>query len=117
MKKHQYAILSLTALVAIGCTAVAPTEYYRPAGSVAAPYRLDGEYDPKVGLGGEVTININDEEVIQERLPVFSNTAEMSGEYAGKPILVQLTKVQTFKSRYLRADITIDDERAISLTF
>ncbi len=117
MKKLSLLFLSVTALAVIGCTTIAPTEYYRPSGSMEKPYRLGGQYDPNVGLAGEVTITINDEPVIQERVPLFSNTAELSGEYAGKPVLVQLTKVRNFESKYIRADVTIDTERAASLTF
>jgi hypothetical protein len=117
MKKLNLLFLSLTALAVIGCTTIAPTEYYRPAGSVEKPYRLGGQLDPTAGWAGEVTITINDEPVIQERVPFFANTAELSGEYNGKPVLVQLTKVRTFESKYIRADVMIDKERAASLTF
>jgi hypothetical protein len=117
MKKLERIFLSAAALAVIGCTTIAPTEYYRPAGSVEKPISLGGQYDPNVGLAGEVTITINGEPVIEERVPLFSNTAELSGEYAGKPVLVQLTKVRTFESKYIRADVMIDDERAASLTF
>jgi len=109
-------IISLLTLAIVGCTTTAPTEYYRSADAPETVYRIGGEYDPNVGWG-EVTITINDESVIVERLPAFSNTAELTGDYAGKPVLVQLTKVRTFKSKYLRADVTIDKERAASLTF
>lgn len=117
MKTLKPLLLSVTALALIGCTTIAPTEYYRPAGSVEKPYRIGGQFDPNVGLAGEVTITINGEPIIQERVPLFSNMSELAGEYAGKPVLVDLIKVRNFESKYIRADVTIDDERAVSLTF
>lgn len=117
MNKKTVLILSLFTLVIVGCTTTAPTEYYRSADALETVYRIGGEYDPNIGWAGEVTIIINDESVIVAKLPAFSNTAELTGEYAGKPVLVQLTKVRTFESKYLRADVTIDQERAASLTF
>ncbi|MGJ8638524.1 MAG: hypothetical protein ACSHYA_03950 [Opitutaceae bacterium] len=110
-------ILTLLTLIVVGCTTTAPTEYYRPASAAETVYRIGGEYDPNIGWAGAVTITINDESVIREKLPAFSNTAELSGEYAGKPVRVQFTKVRNFKSKYLRADVTIDKEQAVSLTF
>lgn len=110
-------ILALLTLTAVGCVTKAPTEYYRPAGVAEAVYRIGGEYDPNISWAGEVTITINDEAVIREKLPAFSNTAELSGVYQGKDVLVQLTKVRTFKSKYLRADVMINQEPAASLTF
>lgn len=112
MKTLNQLFLSVTVR---GCTAIGPTEYYRPAGSVEKPYRIGGQFDPNVGLADEITIN--DEPVIQERVPLFSNTAYLAGEYAGKPVLLDLIKVRNFESKYIRADVTIDDERAVSLTF
>jgi hypothetical protein len=117
MKKTTPFMLTLFTLVIVGCTTTAPTEYYRPANAADTVYRIGGEYDPNVGWAGEVTITINDEAVIRERLPAFTNTAELSGEYAGKPVQVLLTKVRTFKSKYLRGDVRIDNERTVSLTF
>ena len=117
MRKTTAIILSLFALVIVGCTTIAPTEYYRSADALESVYRIGGKYDPNISWAGEVTITINDESVIVEKLPAFSNTAELTGEYEGKTVLVQLTKVRTFKSKYLRADVTIDQERAASLTF
>ena len=117
MQKTPLIALSIVGLAVIGCTTVAPTEYYRPVGSVEKPYRLSGQFDPNEGLAGEVTITVNDEPIIKERLPVFSNTAEMAGEYKGKPVLVYVTRVRNFSSNYLRADVIINKERAVSLTF
>lgn len=117
MKYKTHLILALLSLAMIGCTTIAPVEHYRSADEAETLYRVGGEYDPNVGWAGEVTITINDEPVIEGRLPAFSNLAEMTGDYAGKPVLVQFTKVRTFKSKYLRADVSIDNERAVSLTF
>ena len=117
MSKKTPLILSLIALAAIGCTTVAPVEYHRPADATATVYRIGGEYDPNIGLAGEVSIMIDEQTVVTEELPAFWNGVEFSGVYQGRSVFVQLTKVRTFGSRYLRADVTIDGERAASLTF
>jgi len=107
----------LLSAVLVGCTTVAPTEYHRPADARETVYRIGGEYDPDVSWAGEVTITINDESVVKEKLPAFANTAEVMSEYRGKPVEVQFTKVRTLNSKYIRADVRIDDEWAASLTF
>jgi hypothetical protein len=117
MRKTIPLILSLLVLGIIGCTTTAQTEFYRPPGSMDEPYRIGGKMDPMSGWAGEVYITINDELVIQKKLPAFTNTTEVIGEYEGKSVIVLLTRVQTFGSNYVRADVTIGSERAASLTF
>lgn len=117
MRTNTPLILILFTLVVAGCTTTAPTEYYRPADAPETVYRIGGEYDPNTGWAGEVTITVDDETILREKLPPFSNTAELVGTFEGMPVLVQLTKIRTFKSKYLRADVTIGGERAASLTF
>lgn len=117
IKKILPLILSILTLAVVGCTTSAQTEFYRPAGSAEAPYRIGGQLDPNTGLAGEVSITINETVVIREKLPPFTNTSELSGEYAGQSVLVVLTKVRSFGSKYVRADVTIGNERAASLTF
>jgi len=117
MRKNTVLIICLLTLVFVGCTTTAPTEYYRPSEALETEYRIGGQFDPKVGWAGEVTITIDDEPIIVEKLPFFSNTLELKGEYAGSAVLVQLTKVRTFGSKYIRADVVINKERAASLTF
>ena len=107
----------LLLLFAVGCATIAPTEYHRPAHAVDTVYRIGGEFEPNTGLAGEVIITIDDEEVIRGKLPALSTTAEFLGEYQGQDVLVELTKVRKIGSKYLRADVTIGNERAASLTF
>lgn len=73
--------------------------------------------DPMSGWAGEVFITVNGQHVIQKKLPAFTNTTEVEGEFEGKSVLVVLTRVQTFGSNYVRADVMIGSERAASLTF
>lgn len=117
MKTKTPLILILFTLAVVGCTTTAPSEYYRSADRPETVYRIGGEYDPSIGWAGEVTITIDDEPILREKLPPFSNTAELVGTFQGMPVLVQLTKVRTFESKYLRADVTIGEEWAASLTF
>lgn len=117
MNKLTPLILSILVIAVVGCSTTAQKEYYRPKDSVGERYRIGGKLEPCIVGAGELSITINDEPIIQERLPAFANTAEVSGEYEGKPVLVSLTRVHNFGSRYVRADVSIGDERAASLAF
>lgn len=117
MKKIIPLTLSILFFMLVGCTTTAQTQFYRPAGSVAEPYRIGGKLDPMSGWAGEVYVTINEQLVIQKKLPAFTNTTEVSGEYEGKSVTVVLTRIQTFGSNYVRADVMIGNERAASLTF
>lgn len=116
MKRTIPLTLSVLILGLVACTTTAPPELYAPAGSIEPPYRIGGELDPFSGGYAVVKITINEEVVIQARLPAFKNTTEATGAFEGKTVNVLLAKVRTFTSSYVRADVTIDGERATSLT-
>jgi len=104
-------------LLSIGCVTTSPTEYYRPKGSAEEPHSLNGKFDPNVGWAGEMIISIDGKPVIHERLAAFSKAGELTGEYGGKAVTVRWSKVRTLKSKYIRADVTINGEPTVSLTF
>lgn len=108
--------LSVLILGLAGCTTTARPELYKPAESTAATYRIGGELDPYNRGSAVVTITINEEVVIQAKLPALKKTTEGTGTFEGKTVHVLITKVRTFNSSYVRADVTMDGERAASLT-
>jgi len=117
MKTKHIALLLVVAAVFVGCTTVAPTQFYRPASYAGAPYRISGKLEPMKGWAGRVHITINDRTVIKKDLPMFSNSTEVTGTYDGRAVTVVLTRVSTFVSSYLRAEVLIDNERAATLSF
>ena len=109
--------LFVLAVVLVGCTTVAQSQFYRPANHAGEPYRISGELDAAKGWAGEVVVRINDEEVIRRKLPVFTTTTEVQGTFENKPVTVVLTRVTTLLSSYTRADVRIGNEHAATLTF
>lgn len=110
------AILAL-AIVVSGCATTAQTQYYRPANYSGAPMQIAGRFDPMQGFAGRGIVTINGETVVEKDMPLMTNTTEASGSYKDKPVTVVFTRIQTFMSSYVRADVMIGNERAASLTF
>lgn len=100
-----------------GCATTAQTEFYRPANYSGEPYEISGKLEPMKGWNGVVSIYINNKEVINKALPFFTNTTDASGFYEDKKISATITKVNTFMSSYIRADVFVGSEKAASLTF
>lgn len=113
----QIIILTLSVLILglAACTTTAPPELYAPAGPNQPSYSIGGELDPFNRGSAVVTITINEEVVIQAKVPAFSKRTEATGTFEGKPVSVLLTKIRKFTSSYVRADVTIDGEGAASL--
>lgn len=116
MKRTIPLTLSVLIFGLTACTTTAPPELYKQAGSVEPPYRIGGELDPFSGGSAVVKISINEEVVIQTKLPAFKNTTKATGSFEGKTVNVSLTRIRNFSSSYVRADVTMDGERAVSLT-
>ena len=118
MKKifRTFAIV-ITLFIIQSCASVAPTQFYRPQNYNGEPYRISGKLEPMSGWAGRVTITINDQPVIVENLPLFSNSTEGKGTFQGKTVIAFITQVESLFSSYVRADVLIGNERAASLTF
>ena len=101
----------------IGCATTAQTQFYRPANYSGEPYRISGKLEPMEGWNGVVRIYFNDREVINKPLPLFTNTTDASGTFEDKKISTTITRVRTFMSSFIRADVFVGAERAASLTF
>lgn len=117
MKRIIPLTLSVLILGLAACTTTAPPELYAPAGSAAPPYKIGGELDPFKSGSAVVTITINEEVVIETKLPALKKTTEATGAFEGKTVNVLLTNVRTFTSSYVRADVSIDGQKATALTF
>ena len=101
----------------VGCATTAQAQFYRPANYAGEPYQISGRLEPMEGWNGVVRIYINDREVINKSLPLFTNTTDASGVFEDKKISTTITRVETFMSSFIRADVFIGAERAASLTF
>lgn len=113
--RNFFFMLFLVSAIA-GCSTTASTQFYR-AQSQQEPMRIAGKLEPWEGIGGSVYITINEREVIKEKLPLFTNTTEVSGAYEGRRVTVQLTRVRTFLSSYVRAEVYLGSEKAATLSF
>ncbi|WP_300458637.1 hypothetical protein [Desulfobacula sp.] len=101
----------------VGCATTAQTQFYRPVNYAGDPYQISGKFDPMKGWNGVVKIYINRIEVINKPLPVFTNSTDASGVFEDKKVSTTITRIKTFLSSYIRADVFIGSERAASLTF
>jgi hypothetical protein len=123
MKKIYLVIgVIITVFVVQSCASVAPTQFYRPQNHSGEAYRISDKLEPMSGWAGKVTITINDQPVndqpvITESLPVFSNSTEAKGSFQGKTVTAFITEVTSFLSSYIRADVHIENERAATLAF
>ncbi|MEQ1668134.1 MAG: hypothetical protein ABL868_06735 [Sulfuriferula sp.] len=111
------AAFSFVGILLTGCATTAPTQYYRPASYAGEPYRIAGKLEPSEGWNGVVAITVNEQVVISKPLPFFTNTTDASGMYNGKQVSATITRIHTFMSSYIRADVFIGAEKAASLTF
>lgn len=101
---------------ASGCSTVAQTEFYRPANHQGDPIRISGKFEPDMWTG-TVFIYVNDQEILKKRVPAFSTSTEVKGTWEGKNITVVLTRVTSFVSSYVKAEVFFGSEKATTLTF
>ena len=109
-------LAGVVVIVTTGCVATSATQLYRPANYSGDPYRISGSFEPWTGLAGQITITVNEREVIKKGLTAFTNVTDLEGEFEGKKVLITVTKVKSLFSSFVRADVFIGAERAASLT-
>lgn len=121
MRRRHVALLLIGVVITLGfltgCATTAQTHFYRPANHAGEPYRIAGTFEPMKGWNGVVNITVNEQVVIHKPLPLFTNTTDATGSFKGKKVSATITRVKTFASSFIRADIFIGSERAASLTF
>lgn len=110
MKK--YAFLAVMAALA-GCTTVAPSQGYRPAGSMAAPWQIRGELFDITN----VKIFVNDSKVIDDRVSFISGDGEFRGRYEGKTISASCNTSTGLVTVSTRCIVFVENERAATLSF
>ncbi len=108
--------LALLALAFVGCSTVTQTAFYRPANYQGEAIRISGKFVPDAWTG-TVFISVNDKEIMKKRVPAFTSSTEVKGDWDGKAITVVLTRINTFMSHYIRADVFFGSEKATTLTF
>ncbi len=117
LKAVMFVGILVTASLLVGCATTAQTQFYRPANYSGEPYQISGKLEPMKGWNGVISIYINNQEVINKPLPLFTNTTDASGNFEDKKISTTITRVNTFMSSFIRADVFIGAERAAILTF
>ena len=117
MKNFYIILILFVGIVLTGCTTTAPTQFYRPANYAGEPYRIAGRFERMDSWNGVVIITINEKQVIRKELPLFTNTTDADGIFENKKVSTTITKIKTFASSYIRADVFIGSEKAASLTF
>lgn len=90
MKKSIIMLIGLSFLVYLfnGCTS-SSSAAYRPAGSTAAAYQINGHWNKTTGV---VTISFNGKEVISSAVGVLSSSKTLEGTYDGHKVTAVLTK-------------------------
>lgn len=105
--------VSALALSATACTAVAPSQGYRSAGSTAAPWQISGELFDFTN----VKIFINGTKVIDERLSLLSGDGDFHASYSGKQILASCTTSTGFVATSTKCYVFVENEKAATLSF
>lgn len=96
-----------------GCTAVAPPQGYRPAGSTSAPWQIRGEMFDMTN----VKIFIDDTKVIDERVSFVSGDGEFRSNYRGKPVSASCHTSMGLVNVNTHCIVFVENERAATLTF
>jgi hypothetical protein len=103
----------LLAAATCACTTTAPSQGYRPAGSMAAPWQIRGELFDLTN----VKIFVDDAKVIDERLSLVSGDGEFRGSYGGKAVTVSCTTGMGLVTSAVRCIVFVNNERAATLSF
>jgi hypothetical protein len=102
----------IVALACAGCTANAK-QTWRPAPDPSAPVlNITGEQ----GMWGNTRIFINEQEVMQGRMSLWTGEGELEGTWEGKPVKAKCKRAKGSSVRTSCA-ITIDARKATTLYF
>jgi hypothetical protein len=83
-----FTIFSFILSLVIGCTA-SSSAAYRPAGSTAAAYQINGHWNKTTGV---VTITFDGKEVISKAVGMFSSSKTLEATYDGHKVTAVFTK-------------------------
>jgi hypothetical protein len=103
----------LLATLLCACSTIAPSQGYRPAGSMAAPWQIHGELFDFTN----VKIFIDGSKVIDERLSFISGDGEFRSSYGGKQIGANCSMSTGLMASVTRCLVFVNNEKAATLSF
>ena len=112
MKKIAMLVCFATAIIISGCTSVAATQGYRPAGSTEVPIQISGELFDFTN----VRIYIDGTKVIDKRLSFFTGDGEFLSTYNNMQIAASCSTASSLMSSNVKCFVFINNERAATLT-
>ena len=112
MKLHRIVIGGM--LVLAGCATQAPVQGYRPANHAGAPWQISGEYND---FSGGIIISINGQKVAEGSMSILSGTAELNGQYEGKPVSSSCSYNRGLFASKAQCIVFVNNERAATLQF
>ena len=96
-----------------GC-ATAPSQGYRPANYAGSQWTITGDLNQ---LSGGLTVKINNQVVISDRVNVLTGNGEFAGSYDGKPVNASCMTSMGLWSTSTNCFVFVSGERAATLTF
>jgi len=108
-------LLSMLGLFMMGCSS-SPTQTYRPANYSGSAWVIAGNLKPGL-VDAEITVNINNTEVIKGKFSDFQDTAEFTGKYEDYKIDASCSRIQGFAGTKCQCTVFVDGERAAILQF
>ena len=103
----------LISVLTTGCSTVAPSQGYRPAGSTAAPWQISGELFDFTN----VKIFINGSKVIDERVSLMSGDGEFHATYNGKQVMASCSTSAGLMTTSTKCIVFVENEKAATLSF
>jgi len=105
--------ISLLSVLTTGCSTVAPSQGYRPAGSTAAPWQISGELFDFTN----VKIFINGSKVIDERVSLMSGEGEFHTSFNGKQVMASCSTSAGLMATSTKCIVFVENEKAATLSF
>ena len=101
-------LLCITLLFVIGCAST-PAQMYRPRGYDGDAWRINTILKPGL-VDTELTIQINGDPIIKEKLSDFQSSYELAGKYEGRNITASCSQANSAWKVF----VFVDNERAAS---
>jgi len=108
----KFTFCATVALVCAGCANVSPV----PGHQASEPVRTLQVRGDLIDLT-DVKIYINDDKVIDEQVSLLRGDGEFRGVYAGKPVTASCSTAPRRKAGGTICLVSVDNERATTLTF
>ena len=105
--------ISLLSVLTTGCSTVAPSQGYRPAGSTAAPWQISGELFDFTN----VKIFIDGSKVIDQRVSLMSGEGEFHASFKGKQIMASCSTSAGLMTTSTKCIVFVENEKAATLSF